>query len=170
VAAAEEREESKQVEQEGDHRAGIVSGSEPTDQPLGRRTGFWRRTGLPERDDVDDAARFGSERHDLGGDGYRSTPENAACSLRHGRATTLSLGRCRLWPDLPRPRMAGFEVSAEGKLWGRSPGILAERALIPHGPVSGRPVVGPRNADDAGQRGTERGDHQDSCEVLSTNG
>src|SRR5207249_2894521 len=58
----------------------------------------------PERDDVDDA----------GGD-YRSTPENAACSVRHGRATTLSLGRCRLWPDLPRPRMAGFEVSTEAR-------------------------------------------------------
>src|SRR5206468_10198225 len=56
---------------------------------------------LPERDDVDDAARFGSERPDLGGGGYRSTPENAACSVRPGRATTHSLGRCRLWPVLP---------------------------------------------------------------------
>ena len=45
VAAAEEREESKQVEQEGDHRAEIVSGSEPTDQRLARRPRFWRRTG-----------------------------------------------------------------------------------------------------------------------------
>jgi hypothetical protein len=44
VAAADEREESKEVEQEGDHRAGILSGSEPTDQPLGQRTEFWRRT------------------------------------------------------------------------------------------------------------------------------
>src|SRR5206468_7155823 len=58
----------------------------------------------PERDDVDD-----------GGGDYRSTPENAACSVRHGRATTLSLGRCRLWPALPRPRMAGFEVSTEAR-------------------------------------------------------
>jgi len=33
VAAEQEGEESK-VEQEGNHRAGIVSGSEPTDQPL----------------------------------------------------------------------------------------------------------------------------------------
>jgi len=32
VAAEEEREESKHVEQEGDHRAGIVSGSELRDQ------------------------------------------------------------------------------------------------------------------------------------------
>jgi hypothetical protein len=37
VAAEEGREESKQVEQEGDHRAEIVAGSEPTDQPLARR-------------------------------------------------------------------------------------------------------------------------------------
>src|SRR5437867_3911485 len=44
-AAAEERDESKQVEHVGDHRAGIFSGSKPTDQPLVRRTEFWRRTG-----------------------------------------------------------------------------------------------------------------------------
>ena len=40
MAAAEEWEESKQAEQEGDHRVRIFSGSEPTDQPLGRRAGF----------------------------------------------------------------------------------------------------------------------------------
>src|SRR6266513_3980093 len=83
---------------------------------VGRAAGARASTvsGRPlERDDGDDAARFGSERHDLGGGGYRRTPENAACLLQHGRATTLSLGRCRLWPDLPRPRMAGFEVSTE---------------------------------------------------------
>jgi hypothetical protein len=44
MAAAEEREEAKQVEQEGDHRAGIVSGSVPTDQRLARRPRFWRST------------------------------------------------------------------------------------------------------------------------------
>src|SRR3989441_12421380 len=40
VAAAEEGEEPNEVEQDGSHRAGIVSGSEPTAQPLGRRTEF----------------------------------------------------------------------------------------------------------------------------------
>ncbi len=40
VAAEEEGEESKQLEQESDHRAGIVSGSGPADQPLARRHGF----------------------------------------------------------------------------------------------------------------------------------
>jgi hypothetical protein len=35
VAAAEEGEESEQMEQEGDHPAEILSGSKPTDQPLG---------------------------------------------------------------------------------------------------------------------------------------
>jgi hypothetical protein len=40
VAAAEEREEAKHVEQEGDHRAGIFSGSEPTDQTFGRGLSF----------------------------------------------------------------------------------------------------------------------------------
>ena len=45
MAADEERQEPKQVEQESDHRAEIVAGSEPTDQPLNRRARFWRRTG-----------------------------------------------------------------------------------------------------------------------------
>ena len=45
-AADEEGEEAEQVEEEGDHRAEIVSGSEPIDQPLAHRTEFWRRTGL----------------------------------------------------------------------------------------------------------------------------
>jgi hypothetical protein len=35
VAAAQEREEPEKVEQGGDHRAQILSGSKPTDQPLG---------------------------------------------------------------------------------------------------------------------------------------
>src|SRR5438445_4318237 len=46
VAAAQEREESEQMEQEDDHWARIVSGSQPTDQPLAHRTKFWRRTGF----------------------------------------------------------------------------------------------------------------------------
>jgi hypothetical protein len=40
TAAAEEREESKQVEQKGDHRTEILSGSDPTHQPLGPGRGF----------------------------------------------------------------------------------------------------------------------------------
>jgi hypothetical protein len=40
VAAAEDREESKQVEQEGDHQARIVARPELTDQPLGRPAEF----------------------------------------------------------------------------------------------------------------------------------
>jgi Putative transposase len=38
MAAEEEGEEPKQVEQEGNRRAGIVSGSRQIDQPLDRRT------------------------------------------------------------------------------------------------------------------------------------
>jgi hypothetical protein len=41
VAAAEEGQETEQVEQEGDHRAGIVSGSELKIQRSARRAGFW---------------------------------------------------------------------------------------------------------------------------------
>src|SRR5438128_4022502 len=40
VAAEEEREDSKHVEQEGDHRAEILSGSAPTDQRLAAGRGF----------------------------------------------------------------------------------------------------------------------------------
>src|SRR6266699_4031758 len=40
MAAAEEREKSKQVEQEGEHRAEILSGSAPTDQQLAAGRGF----------------------------------------------------------------------------------------------------------------------------------
>jgi hypothetical protein len=47
VAAAEEREESKQVEQEGNHRAGIFPRSEATDQPLARRRSFGEGQGAP---------------------------------------------------------------------------------------------------------------------------
>jgi hypothetical protein len=45
VAAAEEGQETEQVEQEGNHRAGIVSGSELRDQRPAHRAEFWRRTG-----------------------------------------------------------------------------------------------------------------------------
>jgi hypothetical protein len=45
VAAADEGQEPEQVEQHGDHRVKIFSGSEPTDQALGYRTDFWRGTG-----------------------------------------------------------------------------------------------------------------------------
>jgi hypothetical protein len=40
VAAEEEGEEPKQVEQESDHRAEIVARSESIDQPLALRTDF----------------------------------------------------------------------------------------------------------------------------------
>src|SRR6267143_2129594 len=40
VAAAEEREEPKEVEQDADHRAGIFSGSKPIDQPLAAGRSF----------------------------------------------------------------------------------------------------------------------------------
>jgi hypothetical protein len=45
MATEEDGEEPKQVEQEGDHRAGIVSGSGPIDRRLASRLRFWRRTG-----------------------------------------------------------------------------------------------------------------------------
>src|SRR5207253_401470 len=44
VAAAEEREKSKQVEQEDDHRAEILSGSAPTDQQLAAGRGLLRKS------------------------------------------------------------------------------------------------------------------------------
>src|SRR5947199_264346 len=44
VAAEEEGQETEQAEQESDHGAEIVRGSEPTNQSLDCRTGFWRKT------------------------------------------------------------------------------------------------------------------------------
>src|SRR5712692_11689308 len=49
MAAAEIWEEAKQAEQRTDHGTPIVPGAEPTNQPLGRRPGFWRRTGNKDR-------------------------------------------------------------------------------------------------------------------------
>src|SRR5262249_7135392 len=46
VAAAEERKESNEVKQGGDHRSEILPGAELPDQSLGRRMAFWRRTPL----------------------------------------------------------------------------------------------------------------------------
>ena len=46
VAAAEEREEAKQVEQESDHRAEIVAESEADSSPTCPPAKFWRRTGM----------------------------------------------------------------------------------------------------------------------------
>jgi hypothetical protein len=48
MAAEEEREKPKQVKEKGDHRAGIVFGSELIDQLLDGRAGFWRGTGAIE--------------------------------------------------------------------------------------------------------------------------
>src|SRR5678816_3388630 len=45
-----------------------------------------------------------------------------ACSLSTRCATTLPLGCLCLWPGLPRPRMAGFEVSTEGRRAGHERG------------------------------------------------
>jgi len=60
MAAEEEGEDPKQVEQEGNHRAGNVAGSRPADQRLTRRMGFWRRTGNKDSADVVSASCVGS--------------------------------------------------------------------------------------------------------------
>jgi hypothetical protein len=71
MATEEEREEPKQVEQEGDHRAGIVAGSEPTDQPHVRRAEFWRRTG---DDEPHPRKEFSEMMLDLGDHASRPVP------------------------------------------------------------------------------------------------
>ena len=45
MAADEERQEPKQVEQHGNHRVEIFAISGPTVQALSRRTEYWRGTG-----------------------------------------------------------------------------------------------------------------------------
>jgi DNA replication protein DnaC len=67
----------------------------------------------PARDDVDDAARSARSATISAGAAPGVPLKNVSCSLPTRRATTHALGRRRLWPDLPRPRMAGFEVSTE---------------------------------------------------------
>jgi hypothetical protein len=46
MAAEEEGEEPKKVEQQSDHRAEIVAGSGPTDQPLSWRMRFAQKIPL----------------------------------------------------------------------------------------------------------------------------
>ena len=43
------------------------------------------------------------------------SPENAPCALTSERATTHPLERSPLWPVLSCRRLAGFEVSTEGR-------------------------------------------------------
>src|SRR5947209_1290567 len=78
VAAAQEREESEQMEQEDDHWAKIFSGSEQTDQPLAHRTEFWRRTGRPSGATV-------SAGCDRGRDSRGGSPCYRLDGRRHGR-------------------------------------------------------------------------------------
>ncbi len=80
VAAEEEREDSKHVEQEGDHRAEILSGSAPTDQRLAAGRGFG------EGQAVEGAAarwREPAARCEVGN--YVNEHGRAACSHRDAR-------------------------------------------------------------------------------------
>jgi hypothetical protein len=52
VAAAEEREETDQVEEDGDHQARIVARPQPADQPLARRAVSFAKT---SSDSVEDS-------------------------------------------------------------------------------------------------------------------
>jgi hypothetical protein len=54
-----------------------------------------------------------SERHDLGG-AASAVLRKTRLALSGTAALQHTLGRRRLWPVLPRPRMAGFEMSTEG--------------------------------------------------------
>ena len=99
VAAAEEGEESKQVEHEGDHQARILSGSELIDQPLAHRMEFWRRTGARRdrgpRGPVGAAARaHGTARGSPSGRrrGARRVDPGAPTTLRRGAPGGASAG------------------------------------------------------------------------------
>jgi len=88
--------------------------------PRSWRTRLHDERATSGRHDIDDAARSGSERHDLEGSGYRSIPENAACSdlggprLQHPRLGAGAYGRLcpvHVWPVLqcpPRHRLPLF--------------------------------------------------------------
>src|SRR2546422_10527131 len=70
----------------------------------------------------DDASRFGAGRPRSPSRGYLEipsaapkTPTQGACSITIERGRRLALGTALLhWPVLPRPQLAGFQVSTEG--------------------------------------------------------
>jgi hypothetical protein len=122
VAAAEGWDESKQVEQRADHGKAIVSGSEPKDQPLVRRTGFWRRTGqgvggVP----VSGRRRRGVEPpRDWLGVGNASPHRARPCRPEHGRGPAPPHGSdSSLRPGLPvhvgRLRQAAVRRPGSGR-------------------------------------------------------
>src|SRR5437667_3271578 len=72
----------------------------------------------------DDASRFGAGRPRSPSRGYLEIPSSApktptqgACSITIERGRRLALGTALLhWPVLPRPQLAGFQVSTEAGL------------------------------------------------------
>jgi hypothetical protein len=86
VAAEEDGEEPKQVEQQSNHLAEMVAGSGSTDQLLGRRMGFWRWTGrallqprAPGRD-LCAGARNGANEDEIRGAAHSSSSA-VRCSI-----------------------------------------------------------------------------------------
>src|SRR5712692_3405735 len=87
------------------HASALLAAAE-AGSPAARAAGapaFTPNATPPERDDVDDAPRSGSERHDLGGGGYRGIPRKRPLRS-HERARYNTPARA------PAP-MAGFELS-----------------------------------------------------------
>jgi hypothetical protein len=79
VAAAEKGEDPKQAQKESDHRAWIVAGSQPTDQPFTGRPRFCRRTGW--RSGFDPRTQRPRRRPRARG---RRVPAGVALLVRHG--------------------------------------------------------------------------------------
>jgi hypothetical protein len=120
VAAEEEGEKPKQVEQECNHRAGIVAGSGPTDQPLGRRMRFWQWTmGTRPRDRSRPSSmrQLPGDRHRHGSpdpDHVRPVAEGRAASS--GRRHRDRAWRATPWHRYVRPRSlrAGAQIVDAG--------------------------------------------------------
>jgi hypothetical protein len=128
VAATEEGEESKQVQQEGDHRARILSGSEPTDQPLGRRTEFWRRTGPSARPGRGEASAR-SARASI------SPPHSAGGSGRATRASGSSLDKDAPGGRPIEPPSLGRIIFDSRSRWPAS-SLCRPGGVVPHKPAS----------------------------------
>jgi len=91
VVTEDERDESQHVEQETDHRPGIVAGSRLTDQPVGRRRRFGEgqeeETGEPGN--ASRPARIDSLRNSVG---VAKVGVHLSRSFSHGAPMTVTTG------------------------------------------------------------------------------
>src|SRR5207245_4689973 len=103
VSAAEEGKQSKQAEQESNHRAGIFSGSAPPDQSLGVGRSFG------EGQDVERALTARRLVHDHRNQCQRASPCHASTFRRYSCVVDQEIERTLLLEDAATPRHTGAD-------------------------------------------------------------